>query len=67
MMSPELHDRVALLEDAGDWPAGTTGTVVEHLPGGVMVELVGPDGAMLDLVDLPLDAVEVVERHPALA
>jgi hypothetical protein len=58
----EIHllDRVELTSGTEEWPAGTTGTVVDEFDGGVMVELVGPDGATLALLDLPLAGVRPV-------
>lgn len=65
---PELLDSVALLTPVGGWPAGTTGAVVDMLSGDVlMVELVGPDGRTLDLLDVPASSLRVVERARTLA
>lgn len=56
-----LYDIVALVKPIKPWPAGTSGTVVDEYTEGITVELVGPDGSTLDLLDLPLDAVELVQ------
>ncbi len=61
------HDVVELDSDIGAWPAGTIGTVVDDFPGGVVVELVGPSGATLDMLDLPVVAVHRVEAGGAQA
>jgi hypothetical protein len=66
-MDFELHDRAELTRDFGRWPAGTTGTIVDTFPDGVVVELVSPSGETLDLLDLPLRAVQVVRRGAARA
>lgn len=59
-----MHEVVVLTQDKSRWPAGTSGTVVDHLSEGlVMVELVGPDGATLALLELPVAALAPAERH----
>jgi hypothetical protein len=55
------HDVVALERDIGRWPAGTVGAVVAELPGGVVVEVVGPAGETLDILDLPAGHVRAAE------
>lgn len=62
MATPHLHEIVELVSGTENWPAGTSGTVVDEFDGGVMVELVGPDGSTLDLLDLQLSEVEPVAR-----
>jgi hypothetical protein len=56
-------DTVSLRTGHGRWLPGTTGTVVELLDAHTMlVELVGPDGATLDL--LPVDVTDLqLVRH----
>jgi hypothetical protein len=62
--APETLDVVILTEAVDRWSAGTTGTVVEVLSDDfVLVELAGPDGAALDLLDVPMSAVHVEEPH----
>lgn len=56
-------DVVELDRSFGDWPAGSTGTVVDDFDGGVVVEMVAPSGRTLDLLDVPIDAVHVVVPH----
>lgn len=65
-MPPRPHDIVELIYGTDEWPAGTSGTVVDEFDGGVMVELVGPDGSTLALLDLPVSAVRVAERASEL-
>ena len=61
MTHPHPHDVVVLERDFGRWPAGTVGAVVEESPSGVVVELVGPGGETLELLDVPAHRVRVVE------
>jgi hypothetical protein len=56
------HDVVELERDFGRWPAGTIGAVVDEFPGGVVVEVVGPAGETLDMLDLPAGHVRAAER-----
>jgi Domain of unknown function (DUF4926) len=62
MADLHLHDRVELTTGTEYWPAGTAGTIVDEFAGGVMVELVAPDGATLDLLDVPVSEVRSLER-----
>jgi hypothetical protein len=55
------HDVVELEREFGRWPAGTVGAVVDDFPGGVVVEVVGPRGETLDMLDLPGGHVRVAE------
>jgi hypothetical protein len=55
------HDVVELERDFGRWPAGTVGAVVDEFPGGVVVEVVGPAGETLDLLDLPAEHLRLAE------
>jgi hypothetical protein len=64
MAAPQLHDVVELDRNVDRWPPGTTGTVIDSFPGGVVVELVAPSGATLDILDLPLEDVHRVEDGP---
>lgn len=67
-MTPEIHDLVELVEDLPDWPAGTRGTVVDVLEhASLLVEIVGPDGSTLDLVEIPSSGVRLSDRAPELA
>ena len=53
MTTPSQHDAVELTQAIPGWPIGTRGTVVEVLGDDSLVEIVAPDGAMVDLVVLP--------------
>jgi hypothetical protein len=55
------HDAVELERDFGRWPAGTVGAVVELFSAGVVVEVVGPGGETLDLLELPTAHVRAAE------
>lgn len=57
MNAHRILDVVALRSDAGGWPAGTTGTVVEARPDRLMIEISDDSGRGLDFVTLPHDAV----------
>jgi hypothetical protein len=58
-----LHAVVELDRDFGHWPKGTIGTVVDEYAGGIVVELVGPAGETLDLLDLPPNVVHAADPH----
>jgi hypothetical protein len=54
-------DTVTLRHPRGQWLAGTTGAVLETFDEeAALVELVGPDGATLDMLTVPLDDLEPV-------
>lgn len=56
-------DTVALRQQHGRWLAGTTGAVVERLDEHtVLVELVGPDGASLELVPVGVTDLDLVSH-----
>ena len=60
------HDIVELTHDLARWPAGTEATVVDEGRDGFIIEIVGPDGRTLDLLDVePHDIrpVEPVRRY----
>jgi hypothetical protein len=63
MTDLHLHDVVELDRDFGRWPKGTIGAVVDAYAGGIVVELVGPAGETLDLLDLPRDMVHALDQH----
>ncbi len=44
------HDVVVLREPVGGWPVGTTGTVVSVYDGAVLVEIIGPGGKTLEMI-----------------
>ena len=53
------HDSVVLLEPAGSWPAGTSGAVISVYDDAVLVEIVGPDGATLDMISVRAQRLHV--------
>lgn len=56
-------DVVALRRAHGRWLAGTTGAVLETFAGeAALIELVGPDGRSQDMLTVPLDDLELVQR-----
>lgn len=56
-------DTVALRRPCGWWLAGTTGAVMETFADeAALVELVGPDGSSLDVLTVPLDGLDLVQR-----
>lgn len=56
-------DTVALRRPYGRWVAGTTGAVVETFDDeAALVELVGPDGATLDMLTVALDDLALLPR-----
>ena len=55
------HDTVQLTHDLGRWPAGTAGTIVDESKAGLLVEIVGPDGRTLDLLDVHPEDVHPLE------
>jgi hypothetical protein len=48
----QTHDVVELDRDFGRRPVGTVGAVVDEFSGGVLVEIVGPAGEILDVLEL---------------
>ncbi len=50
-------------DGTGTWPAGTEGTVVSDYGDHKMVEIVGDSGETLDLVTVPVEHLELVEKH----
>jgi uncharacterized protein Veg len=56
-------DVVELTADAGRWPAGTVGTVVEVFPSSVLVEISDERGHSEDFLTLPHNVLRGVEVH----
>jgi hypothetical protein len=54
-------DVVELTADAGRWPAGTVGTVVETFPSSALVEIADERGHSEDFVTLPFDVLRPVQ------
>jgi len=64
----QLHDRVELTHDVDEWPAGTSGTIVDDEAEGILtIELVGPDGRTLALLDIEPADVTPLEPHVRFA
>ena len=62
----EEHDVVALRVPFGDWPAGTTGTVVSLYADAALVEVAedDPPGSALDnLLPVPFEQLELGWSH----
>jgi chemotaxis protein histidine kinase CheA len=57
MEAHRILDVVELRSDAGGWPAGTTGTVVEATSDRLLIEISDDGGRGLDFITLPRDAV----------
>jgi hypothetical protein len=63
------HDVVALTqavnkdEGVGEWPAGTTGTVVGERGEHKLIEISDADGVMLDLVSQTEDRLKLVVKY----
>lgn len=57
------HDIVELARDVGRWPAGTVGAIVDEFSGGVVVEIVGPAGETLDLLELPTSHLRAADAR----
>jgi hypothetical protein len=62
MKRVKVLDHVVLLRDHGQWIAGTFGTVVEAFDYAAYIELVGPDGKMLDIVTVPYEDLQVLGK-----
>ena len=56
-------DFVSLKERVGEWPAGTTGTVVMDFGSDKMVEISNERGEALDLPVIPASKLELVEKY----
>lgn len=63
------NDVVTLRERVGRWPAGTVGTAVSIYEDAALVEISedGPPGRALDMLDVPIELLEVkwrISEHP---
>lgn len=58
----QLLDVVALRAASGRWPIGKVGTVVEDFGDQIIVEISDDQGRGLDFLDLPPEAVALVEK-----
>lgn len=63
MASLHLHDVVELNQDFGHWPKGTIGAIVDEHDDRIVVELVGPAGETLDLLELAPGMVRAIDSH----
>ena len=53
------HDIVVLSAPVGAWPAGTTGAVISAYDDTLLVEITGPGGQTLDMVQVPAGQLDV--------
>jgi len=58
----EEHDVVRFCEPIANWPAGTSGTVVDPYADAMLVEISDEWGCALDFVTAPIELLEVT--HP---
>lgn len=61
----ELLCAVEKTREAGQWPAGTSGTVVAEHDQHKLIEISDAEsyGAMLDLVSVTTDRLKLLEKH----
>jgi hypothetical protein len=60
------HDVVTLRASVGDWPAGTSGTVVsDYHHGMLLIEFSNASGEMLDLIVVHADQLVLQQRWSA--
>lgn len=57
------NDVVELLQSAGEWPAGTSGTVVDEHGEHKLIEVSDDQGQMLDLVSVPESRLKLISTH----
>jgi hypothetical protein len=58
-------DVVSFVEEIGEWPAGTTGTVVIDYGDVKMVEISNERGEVLDLPLVPVEKLDLIAKHSA--
>jgi Domain of unknown function (DUF4926) len=56
-------EKIAKAESTGSWPAGTIGAVISDYGEAKLIDIVGKDGATLDMPTVPVDKLELVEQH----
>jgi hypothetical protein len=56
-------ETVAKAESTGTWPAGTIGAVISDYGDHKLVDIVGKDGETLDMPTVPVEQLELVEKH----
>jgi hypothetical protein len=59
------NDVVEFVHSAGEWPAGTSGTVVDERGEHKLVEISDEKGQMLDLVSVPELRLKLISRQSA--
>jgi Domain of unknown function (DUF4926) len=58
-----LIGAVDKFEDDGQWPAGTTGTVVSDYGDHKMIEISNDRGEALDFVTVPVEKLKLITKH----
>jgi hypothetical protein len=53
------HDVVELREQIGAWPAGTRGAVISVYDDTLLVEITGPGGKTLDMIQAAAEQLDV--------
>jgi Domain of unknown function (DUF4926) len=51
------------VEGVGQWPAGTTGTIVSDYGDHKMVEISNDRGETLDMPVVPIEQLELITKH----
>jgi hypothetical protein len=51
------------VDGVGNWPTGTTGTVVSDYGNVKEIEIVGDAGETLDLVTVAVEHLKLIEKH----
>ncbi len=59
----ELIDAVQKTQEAGQWPAGTRGTVVDEHDQHKLLEISDNDGQMLDLISQTEDRLKLITKY----
>jgi hypothetical protein len=57
------NDFVGLLDAVGEWPAGTTGTVVDEHGEHKLIEISDDQGQMLDLISVTEPRLRLISKH----
>ena len=57
------HDFIELLDGAGKWVPGTTGTVVSDHGDSKLIEISDDRGVMLDLIEVAEDRLRLVTKY----
>jgi hypothetical protein len=59
----ELTRPVAKTQEAGDWPAGTSGTVISEHDQHKLIEISDDDGQMLDMISETEDRLKLITKY----